>query len=449
MRVSTAFSILAATAAAAVVIIPGGDPKPYRGDAAVTSEDAFFRRSAPNEFFNSSAKLIMSSHSAVLTKGRGTNLTSADGLQPSGDSFLRGAIQAWGEHLHLVLRPDEVWFTILVQLNFYMAAHAEEVRSLFVSAPPGTQQEIYIEDVTLYRVLIRFQDEIQKRIKTPWLRDWIAPGFSTTTQSDAMTANILMMGLTKAYFKYTGKVVCGLPSVTLLGTAADWDALLAKLDRLPAFGAEPAQYAARLRPVLSRFAQSFRSPDAESTRRFWNQMVIGRRGQICGDPPVWMSGWITGFWSWNERGGAYARVSNTSSARGSLLTLDGVAYPTLDVMDAPIGYARTPLLLLDWDGVAEFPAFVAAGPIGKQITEDPPAGYREAVLRAGGNGSLVGGGDEKKGHASLRPLSGWMVYGPLEHNKTNSAWVVEDELAIVQASAARYFSEVCGASRVF
>ncbi|KAK4239965.1 hypothetical protein C8A03DRAFT_13699 [Achaetomium macrosporum] len=427
-----------AAAASAVVIIPGGaDPKTYSGDPAITSEDAYFRGSAPMEFFNNTANLIMTSLSA-------TDMSSTPGLHPSGDSFIRGAIQAWGEHLHLVVRPDEVWFTILVQLNFYMLSHAEEIRDLFVSHTG--QEEIFIKDFTWDAILLRFGEAIQARVKTPWLLDWLTPNFTTTTPSDRMTANILMMGLTKAYFKYIGKQVCGLPSVTLLGSAADWEALLAKLDRLPAFGPEPEAYAARLRPILTRFVASFREPDTPETRRFWNQVVSARAEHVCGRPPVYVSGWITGFYYWNDNGRAFARVEGTQGlASESMLTLDGVRYPVLDMTSAPVGYARAPFVMRDYEGVEDFPAYVAAGTLGKQITVGPPAGYREALLRAGGNVSLAEEGNRSL-HGTLKPLSGWMLYGPLDHNATQSRWtLVEDELNGILASAGKYMTEeTCG-----
>jgi hypothetical protein len=424
--------LLTATAVAAVVIIPGGgDPKPYTGPAALTSEDAYFRESAPYEFYNNSAKLIMTSLSV-------TNMSTAPGLRPSGDSFVRGAIQAWGEHLHLVVRPDEVWFTILVQMNFYMLSHAEEIRSLFVDHTG--QEQIYIEDFTWYDVLIRFKDEIQKRVKTDWLLDWITPNFSTTTDSDVMTANILMMGLTKAYFKYIGRQVCGIPSVTLLGTQSDWEKLLTKLDRLPDFGAEPAEYKTRLRPILTRFVSSFAEPDSADTRLFWNQIVNAQAAHICGDPPVYVSGWITGFYYWNDNGGPFARGPVRNNQNG--LVLDGVQYPVLDLSVAPVGYARAPFVMKDFGGMEDFPAYVAAGGLGKQITEGPPAGYREALERSGGDVKLA---EDEGGHGTLRPLSGWMLYGPLDHNVTQTIRWQEDELLDVLFGVKKYMTEeTCG-----
>jgi hypothetical protein len=431
--------VLAATASAAVVVIPGGgDPKPYSGLAGISSEDAYFRESAPNAFFNNSAKLIMSSLSA-------TNMSSAPGLHPSGDSFIRGAIQAWGEHLHLVIRPDEVWFTILVQMNFYMLSHAEEIRDLFVDHQG--QETILIKDFTWHAILLRFQDEIQARVKTPWLRDWITPNFTTTTPSDLMTANILMMGLTKAYFKYTGKLVCGLPSVTLLGTQEDWAALLSKLNHLPAFGPEPAEYAARLRPILTRFVSTFTYPDATNIRQFWNQIVSAQATHICGEPPVYISGWIAGFYYWNDNGRPYARPAGNNTRRGTGLTLDDIEYPFLDMETAPVGYARAPFEMLDYGGVDKFPAYVAAGTLGKQITVGPPEGYEEAVRRTGGgDGGLAAAADASL-HGMLQPLSGWMLYGPVDHdlNVTASQWQMEEELFEVLGSARRFMTgETCG-----
>jgi hypothetical protein len=403
----------------AVVIIPGGKPLPFKGAEAFTSESSLLKASAPNEFQNASTRVLLSSFS-------GAKLASEEGLHASGDSFVRGAIQAWGEHLHLVIRPDEVWFTILTQINFYMNAHAEELRDLFVDHQG--QKLIYIEDYTWYDVLRRFQDEIQARVKTPWLKDWMMPNFTTTTENDIMTANILMMGLTKAYFKFEGGIICGLPSVTLLGEQRDWEALLTKLDRLPDFGAEPTEYKARLRPILSRFVTSFAEPDSLATKAFWTSIVNAKAVNICGAPPIYISGWITGFLFWTDTGKPYGRGENKELS----YALDGVAYPMLDIRTLPVGYARAPFIMRDFDNQDRFPAYVAAGNLGKQITRGPPEGFADALRRTGGNLSWI---QDEGIHSTLRPLSTWMLYGPVDHNATNQNWLRESELSEIGTAA--------------
>ncbi len=400
---TTLLALLSPLATASVIIIPGGEPRVfYQAPLAAKSANDLLRNSAPNEFFNSSAEILMSTYSA-------TNFGQSD-LFASSDSFVRGSIQAWSQHLHLVIRPDEVWFTILTQMNFYMQSHAEQVRDIFVSHKG--QQTIYIEDTNWYSVLFQFQFEIQKRVKTDWLLKWIQPNFSTTTQDDLMTSNILMMGLMKQYFRYAGGIICGLPSVTLLGELSDWEALLAKLDRLPDFGPGPAEYKQRLLPVLSRFVSSYKNPDSRETRSFWNQIVRSSRSGTCGAPPVMITGWITAFFFWNGEGRDFARGSSSSSVE-----LDGYRYPWLDPSELPIGYAGAPFTMMDYGGMGKFPAYVVAGTLGKRIRKGAPREYEEGLKRVNGSSKYLTNQTE---HGTLQPLSGWMLYGPVDPKTSNS-----------------------------
>jgi len=406
---------------ARVVVIPGGDPRPYKPVgtiAPVKTAFEFFNGSAENEFYGTNASVLMSSLDF-------DEITPSDGIYASGDSFVRGAIQAWGEHLHLVIRPEEVWFTILVQLNFYMNAHAEELRDMFVNHTG--QEVIYIEDYTWYDVLRRFQFAIQERVKTKWLLEWLRPNFTTTVESDIMTANILMMGLTKAYFKFEGGVVCGLPSVTLLGEEKDWVALLEKLDRLAEFGAQPKDYARRLTPILKRFARTFREPDSPEIKQFWNDIAWAHTTGICGGAPVQLSGWISGFIQWAADGKLFRRSDEVE--RPEWFTLDNVTYQSIDVRYLPVGYATAPFIMRDFRNVDRFEAYVAAGTMGKQIKAGVPEGYADALRRTGGNLTLLAE-SSKELHTTLQPLSSWMLYGPSKHNATaKKYWLDELDVA--------------------
>lgn len=427
LAVTLALAAAPFPAAARVVILPGGSPKPLRPqwpDELWTDFDAILRESAPAEFVNASTRVILSSYSGTL-EPTGAETANVSELVPSGDSFVRGAIQAWGEHLHLEIRPEEVWFTILTQLNFYMEAHAEEVRHLFVKHEG--KEDILVEDYTWTDVLWRFKDEIQARIQAPWLRDWIVPDFTTTTADDVMTSNILMMGLMKTYFRYIGDVVCGLPSVTLLGEKEDWEKLEARLERLSEFGAEPDEYRGRLTPILQRFVQSFDEPDSEEIRQFWNQIVFASHSDICGVAPMEVSGWITGFLFWDDKGRRWGQRAKPG------VTINGIAYGKHDIRTLPVGYARAPFIMIDFDGMAEFPAFVAAGTLGKRMVQGPPEGYAEALARAGQDVSLA---DDASQHGTLRPLSAWMLYGPVDHDAAPIVRGYELEQLIIASRAA-------------
>ncbi|TFK97240.1 hypothetical protein BDV98DRAFT_607709 [Pterulicium gracile] len=54
-------------------------------------------------------------------------------ITPKDNGFGHMTITAYNEHQHLVLRPDDVWIAILGQLNFYVNAHAKELRHHFVA----------------------------------------------------------------------------------------------------------------------------------------------------------------------------------------------------------------------------------------------------------------------------------------------------------------------------
>ncbi|KAF1808386.1 hypothetical protein P152DRAFT_384958, partial [Eremomyces bilateralis CBS 781.70] len=412
------FLSLISFTAADITIIPGNpDPRPYNEefDRRVSSVQELFQTGAFNE-----AHYVLNDTHIIASSADTPNGTISKDTYASSDSFVRSAIQAWGQHHHLVIRPDEIWFTILAQMNFYMNAHAEDVREVFVAFEG--KQEIKIQDFTWNLVIGRFAEEIQKRVKTPWLLDWVMPKFSTSTDNDAMTATVLMMGLFQAYFDYLGGIICGLPSVTLLGTKADWERLLAKLDHLPEFGAEPSLYRDRLKPILSRFIESFDKPNDPKIREFWSSVIHAEPQSLCGAPPYRISGWLTGFISW-DKDGKYTATGTMNEL------LDGISYPSYEIDKLPIGYAGAPITLLDYPdpGTPEFPAYILAGNLGKEIKQSVPDGYLDALTSV--NSSLAATElaainaepslESPKKHWTVQPRSAWLMYGPVPTNETD------------------------------
>lgn len=377
-------------------------PLPLETAGAVTSATELFRQSCPEESSSMNSypppEVLMSSYTDF---GEHDSIMGQNGtLFASSDSVVRGAIEAWAQHQHLVLRPDEIWFEILAQLNFYMSAHAEDIRHLFVDHEG--KEEIKVLKFTWRDIIAAFGSEIQKRVKTDWLLEWIMPEFTTTTYNDHMTATVLMMGLMQHYFEFSGGIVCGLPSVTLMGERADWVKLFSKLDRLAEWGEQPKAYAANLRPILSRFVQTWDKPESPEIKSFWAQIVRADRKFSCGVGAVEfdVSGWITGLLHWKHDGSLRVDPDLGDFRSDGSVTLDGITYVPEELESLPVGYAKAPLKMLDYPSAGtNTQAYVLAGNVGVRRT-----------LREDGEG------------VTAQPLSAWFMYAPVDTNATSGSW---------------------------
>jgi hypothetical protein len=316
----------------------------------------------------------------------------------SNNGFVNAAFKAYCSHQHLTIRPEDVWFAILSQLNFYINANAEALRDYFVSHEG--QKELEVTDVgNIHTIDVgvlarRMTALIQENVKDPNLRDWIMPAFSTTTVTDRTTAAVLMMGSMQAYFSYKMSLMCGIPTVTLLGERADYEDILARLDKLPELGTETSIFADLLRPVMRNFIATFDPQQSATSRDFWSKIAHRSGG---GSGPSYLGGWLTAFCFWNDKGKSMYDLQKGVRRRGispsdpGRLELDGVPYHKVETDDIPSGFASVPVLVDD-NGM-EYKTKMIAGSLGIKITskDDPRAGTEEKL-------------------DSLQSLSGWMMY---------------------------------------
>jgi hypothetical protein len=320
-------------------------------------------------------------------------------LIESNNGFVHAAFNAYCSHHHLTIRPEDVWFAILSQLNFYINANAEKLRDHFVSHQGQKQLEVKevgnIHSVDVGALARRMTALIQENVKDPNLRDWIMPAFSTTTVTDRTTAAVLMMGSMQAYFSYKMTLMCGIPTVTLLGERADYEDILARLDKLPELGPQTSTFADLLRPVLRNFMATFDPKQAATSRDFWSKIAHRFGG---GSGPSYLGGWLTAFCFWDDKGKCMYDLQRGVSGWGisptdpERLELDGISYHRVDTNDIPSGFASVPVLVDD--NGTEYKTEMIAGSLGIKITskDDPWAGTAEEKLD------------------SLQSLSGWMMY---------------------------------------
>lgn len=321
-------------------------------------------------------------------------------ISPSEHGFVWSVFHAYSHHHHLTIRPEDVWFSILTQLSLFINAHAEEIRSAFVAHEGQKDLQVMgigtIESADFGALAVYMTKEIEKNVVDAELRDWIMPNFTTTTKSDEVVAAILMMGAMQKYFSYRMMLLCGIPSVTLLGEREDWVALAKKLDKLQNLADEPARFAQLLRPILNYFVASFDHPESPEVLDFWSRCAHKRSG---GSGPSYLSGWISVFCFWDRKGTLmhwetiHDRSTPEFEARNTSQDLQDALSRKVDIDDIPAGNASVPVTVDD-NGV-EYQTTMVAGLVGIQA---------RSLGAAGGSGQAGTVND------SIQPLAGWFMY---------------------------------------
>ena len=326
-----------------------------------------------------------------------------------------------------MLRPQDVWFTILSQLNFFVIAHSEELRHLFVSHKDTVHLEIItnetMDTVDFGELALTMSELMEKRVVNLDLRNWIMPAFTTTTASDEVVAAIIMMGSMQKYFSYQFTLRCGIPSVTLLGEREDWALMVTKLAQLAHLGDEPARFAQLRRPVLNNFVASFDNPGSPDTMSFWSKCADRRGG---GSGPTYLTGWISVFCFWDNDGkllcpeAILPECSPGFQARNTEFGLDQALSRLIDTDKVPLGYVSVPVTVNNLGH--KFDAVMLAGLIGIQATSS-------GVMLDGSGGHsyernlsyfvddyyqmmpcnpVIPTGET--GLDSIQPVSGWLFY---------------------------------------
>ena len=365
------------------------------------------------------------------------------------NGFVQACILAYNQHHHLYIRPEDVWFAILSRLSFYINAHAEELRKFFVShhgQEPLVVREIgTIDTVDFGPLATQMMHEIEKKVNDPELRTWIMPDFSTTTNNDRVTAVVLFMGAIQQYFTYTFDLCCGIPSVTVLSERADWERIRSRLDNIEQLGEEPAQFAVLLKIVLDFFVKTFNEPAHADVIDFWGRTAHEINN---GSGPAWLSGWITAFCFWNDKGKrlngpARSSLLESTSILSSLEDLAGPAAPqlqtrssesetskssfrldldrfhTVDSEDIPNGYSSVPVTVDDNGTI--YHTRMVAGSVGMQAWSsrqpiDISCGHNNGrSYNIGPDGEpILDSVQPQVGHQtgidSIQPVSGWWMY---------------------------------------
>ncbi|PUU76900.1 hypothetical protein B9Z19DRAFT_1087387 [Tuber borchii] len=302
---------------------------------------------------------------------------NASPIIPYGNGLVNGIIRAFEQDLHLVLRPDDIWLSILTQFSMFVNGNSENLRTQFV-AHQGKKELVIdirpqsISDIDMGRFAQAMTHLIQENVVDPQLRELIMPNFSTTTDDDKSVASIVMMGTLQSYFDYSLCKGCGFPSVTLQGQKSDWEEILLKVQRLSKYGSLASEWTRLLIPIIQYMIASFTQPTSPHVKSFWLQACHAVGADGSGSVRT-LSGWITAFCFFSEKGERTRRYSDEemSKWRGGVsieerqrLVLGDIAYPVISPRSIPKGVVSVPVTVQDWATGLEHKTTMVAGSVG-------------------------------------------------------------------------------------
>ena len=192
---------------------------------------------------------------------------------------------AYQYHYGVVLRPDDIWFTVLSELTVIIAKQPKQYAKLFTTTPDKKQWIIVptmdVTQIDVELVIDRLKDCIPARA------DLFLPAFTTTTPDSRLAMHIAFCDMVSPYYSY-GTYLCGIPMIRLAGIEGDWIKLADHLKGLAdLFDTGPVgQYLTRCRDCVVRLFNAVFDNDADHLRKMVKLEPCGSGSQYE------MSGWI-------------------------------------------------------------------------------------------------------------------------------------------------------------
>ena len=214
--------------------------------------------------------------------------------------FFFGLCEAYAHHRPVVLSPDVVWVLISQGFANHINNNSELYRDQLVGFDGRKELVIKVsdglEDMDWYNVFESFYSGLSCEMKDN-LAETLLCDFSTSTDVDRLVSQATIMEAVKSYYEFIViYAVCGIPSITLEGTTADWERVKEKTLALEKYGL--GWWTDKLMPILDEFIAASKG---NANVGFWKEMIHVKQPLVCGDPRV-IDGWITDFYPYDRDG---------------------------------------------------------------------------------------------------------------------------------------------------
>jgi Domain of unknown function (DUF4419) len=179
---------------------------------------------------------------------------------------------AFSGHRPLIMSPDLIWVTIVQGLAQHVRLSPETHRAFLVRHEGKRELTVKRDDLQRgspenpwTEVVADFALQLRREIGE--LAGHFVCDFSTTGPVERTVSEVSLLDVLQPYFSYNVVCICGIPSVTLEGTPADWRKLRRKVDLLAPFGLD--WWLSELRPICDQFA---RAAAGDIDRKHWRRL---------------------------------------------------------------------------------------------------------------------------------------------------------------------------------
>ena len=222
--------------------------------------------------------------------------------------FVAAVNAAFCDHRPLVLSPDMFWLLIGHGLARHVNFNSEDLRRRFVKHDGKEKVVVRRDDFVKMspenpwnEVFGEFSAQIKKHIGEENHSN-IVVSFSTTGAIERAANEIVLMETLKSYFEYEFHSLCGIPEVTLEGTAEDWNELRKRSEVLGSTY-DLGWWMNRIAPTLERIARNAAGADDPE---LWNNIYKIDNGS--GGP--YINGWIVDFFPYLQTTGFIHKEHN-------------------------------------------------------------------------------------------------------------------------------------------
>jgi hypothetical protein len=294
--------------------------------------------------------------------------SNLDGLiVTQANPFVYAIHRAFADHLPLVLSPDDLWLCIAQAFGLHVNLHAEALRDRLVSHQGKLTIQVRRDEFVMGSanndwpgVFEEFSQQLECHLGD--VANLVVADFSTTTAVERGVSQIVLMSAMQPYFKYDLVTLCGIPSITLLGTPDDWRAIRRRAEAFAQYDLD--SWISALQPILDQFVAA---STGDVDRKFWQS--IYKLHDRSGGPYV--SGWINTLFPYIKRHGELPGTnSGELQVNEFLQRWDGangeeMRLPTITKF--PWGLSRAPLV---WNYyLTDFPMEFLGGFVG--VSQNP------------------------------------------------------------------------------